>query len=196
MTCGSSRPLRSSISTALSIIEESEPPGTFADDVELALQLVLGHAWRTAEEDLFNVGLRGPCQPSDGVGGDRRVTPAEDIEYFFLGDAFDDSLAAQAGVGFDGEKDHSNAVLAGLRKRKAELGAFLLEELVRNLDGDAGTVAGLRIAAAGPAMGKIDEDLNALLNDVVARHTLKAGNEAHSTGVALEGRIVEALRRW
>ena len=50
----------------------------------------------------------------------------------------------------------------GARQGEAELGAFAREELVRNLDEDAGAVAGLRIAAAGAAVRQVDENLNAL----------------------------------
>ena len=44
----------------------------------------------------------------------------------------------------------------GRRQREAELRAFALEKRVRDLDQDAGAVAGLRIAAAGAAVRQVD----------------------------------------
>ena len=70
--------------------------------------------------------------------------------------------------------------------------ALLLEELVRHLDQDAGAVAGQRIAAAGAAMHEVQEDLDALADDVVRRDALDVGDEADATRVVLELRIVES----
>ena len=82
----------------------------------------------------------------------------------------------------------------GRRQREAELGALAREELVRNLNQDAGAVAGFRIAAAGAAMRQVDQDLNALDDDVVRFLTLDVGNEADAAGIVLVARIVETLR--
>ena len=45
---------------------------------------------------------------------------------------------------------------------KPSLRALAREELVRDLDQDAGAVAGLRVAAAGAAVRQVDQDLDAL----------------------------------
>ena len=45
--------------------------GALADDVELALELVLGHALAAADEDLLDVGLRVAGHASDGGAIDR-----------------------------------------------------------------------------------------------------------------------------
>ena len=91
-----------------------------------------------------------------------RIAPAEHGETFFADDAFEDAFALQALVRFDGQKDHADAVLARRGKRKTEIGALAGEELVRNLNEDAGAVAGFGVAAAGAAMSQVDEDLDAL----------------------------------
>ena len=46
---------------------------------------------------------------------------------------------------------------------KPSLAHSPVKEGVRDLDQDAGAVAGLRIAAAGAAVRQVDEDLDALL---------------------------------
>ena len=67
----------------------------------------------------------------------------------------------------DGQENHSHTVASGLRQGEAQLLALASEEFVWNLDQDAGTVAGFRVAAAGSAMRKIQEDLDAFADDVV-----------------------------
>ena len=65
---------------------------------------------------------------------------------------------------------------------------------MRNLDGNAGPVAGLRIAAACSAVRQIDQNLDALNDNFVRFLTLDVCNEANSAGIVLEARIVKALR--
>ena len=71
----------------------------------------------------------------------------------------------------------------------------LFEEVVRNLHQDAGAVAGKRVGADGAAMGQVLQDLEAVLDDFVARPGLQVGDEADAAGIVLALRIVESLRR-
>ena len=50
---------------------------------------------------------------------------------------------------------------------KPSLRAFLLEELVRDLDQDAGAVAGQRVGADGAAVLEVLEDAERVLDDLV-----------------------------
>ncbi len=141
--------------------------GALADHVELALQLVLGHPGRAANEDLLDVGLRRARHAADGVHIHRRVAPAEHGEAFFARDPLQNSFGQQAVRRLNRQKHHAHAVLARRRQRETQLGAFARKELVRNLNQNAGAVAGFRIAAAGAAMRQVDQDLQALDDDVV-----------------------------
>ena len=76
---------------------------------------------------------------------------------------------------------------------EAELRALAREKLVRDLDQEAGAVAGFRIAAAGAAMRQVDQDLNALDDDVVRFLALDVGDKANAAGIVLVARVVEAL---
>ena len=87
-----------------------------------------------------------------------------------------------------------DAVLAGGRQREAQLGALAREELVRDLDQHAGAVAGFRIAAARSAMRQVDQDLDALDDNVVRFLTVKVDDEAHAAGIVLVAGIVQSLR--
>ena len=66
---------------------------------------------------------------------------------------------------------------------------------MRNLNQHAGAVAGFWIAAASAAMGQIDQNLNALLNDGVRLLATDAGHEANAAGIVLGCRVIKTLRR-
>ena len=56
---------------------------------------------------------------------------------------------------------------------------------------DAAAVAGQRIAAAGAAMGEIDENLKAASQHVMRALAVNIDDEADAAGVVLVGRIVK-----
>ena len=68
---------------------------------------------------------------------------------------------------------------------KPSFGAFAREEFVRNLNQNAGAVARFRIAAAGAAMRQVDEDLDALFDDVVRLLAFDIGDKTHAAGIVL-----------
>ena len=80
------------------------------------------------------------------------------------------------------------------RQGEAQLGALAREELVRDLNQDAGAIAGFRIAAAGAAVRQVDQNLDALDDDVVRLLALDVGDEADAAGIVLLARVVQALR--
>ena len=94
---------------------------------------------------------------------------------------------------FDRQEDHADAVLARRGQREAECRRFAREKLVRNLNQQAGAVAGFRIAAAGAAVRQVDEDLNALFDDVVGFLAFDVGDETHAAGIVLVARVVKSL---
>ncbi len=171
-------------------------PGNLADDVELALQRV-GHGdpGAAADENLANHRLDlfyGLAQTRIVAG---HVAPAEQHLALVLDRAFDFILACQPRGRFLRQEDHAHAVLAVRRQLDAPASHFLAKELVGDLDQNPGSVAGQRIRADRPAMGKILEDKQALLDDRMAADTLDVRNEPHATGIMFVGRIVEALLR-
>jgi|GEM_PF-5611082 len=89
----------------------------------------------------------------------------------------------------------ADGVVSRLRQLNAERRASLFQEGVRDLHQDAGAVAGERIRADRAAMGKVLEDLQAMLDDLVARPCFQIGDETDTAGIVLAGRIIESLRR-
>jgi hypothetical protein len=61
---------------------------------------------------------------------------------------------------------------------------------VGNLDEDAGAVAGFRIAAAGSAVGQVDKDFDALVDDVVRLPAFDVGDEPDSAGIVFVPGVV------
>jgi len=84
----------------------------------------------------------------------------------------------------------ADAIAARGRKLEIHHGT---EELVGDLDHDAGTVTGLGIGPDGAAVVQALQDSQAFLHDLVALAILNVGNEADTAGVAFVGRIVEPL---
>ena len=82
----------------------------------------------------------------------------------------------------------------GAGRRKPKRGAFAIEKSVRNLNQDAGAVACLRIAAASAAMRQIDQNLDALEDDVVRFPPVDIGDKADAAAIVLMLRVIETLR--
>ena len=95
----------------------------------------------------------------------------------------------------DRQKHHPHAIFARRRQRKTKPRAFALEKRVRNLNQNSGAVAGLRIAAARAAMRQVDQDLNALEDDVVRFAPGNIGHKADAAGIVLMLRVIETLSR-
>ena len=92
------------------------------------------------------------------------------------------------------QEDHADAVFAVRRQRHALLGHFLAIETVRNLDQDARAIAHQRIGADGAPVVEVLENLQALLDDLVAFLALDVSDEADAAGVMLVLRVIQTLR--
>ena len=68
--------------------------------------------------------------------------------------------------------------------------AFARKKFVRNLDSDPGAVARLRIAAAGAAVGQVDQNLDALADHLMGFFAVQIDDKAHPAGVVLKLRVV------
>ena len=78
---------------------------------------------------------------------------------------------------------------------EAQAGALALEKGMGNLDQNAGAIAGLRIAAAGASVRQIDQNLNALEDDVVRFVPGNIGHKTDAAGIVLLPWVIEALSR-
>ena len=139
-----------------------------AYDVEPSLQLVFIHAAPAGDEDLLDVRLRPARHASDSGGVNGGIAPTEHRKALIAHDGFDHAFALQAAMLFHREEGHADAILAGGRQGETELFALAGEVAVRNLNQDARAVAGAPGSQPhAPAVGQVDEDLDALDDDVV-----------------------------
>jgi hypothetical protein len=95
----------------------------------------------------------------------------------------------------DGQKCHPDSVFGRSGQLEAELRTFTGEELVWDLNQNASAVAGFRIAAASAAVREIDEDLNSLLDDVVAFFAANASDKSNAASVVFVRRVIKSLGR-
>src|SRR5204863_9542673 len=104
---------------------------------------------------------------------------------FLLDDVLEDELAGAPLAGIGREEQHAHRVAAGPRELDAELPRLASEELVRQLDDEAGPVAAAGIAADRSAMRHVLEQRQALAYDLVRRRAADVGDESHAACVAL-----------
>jgi hypothetical protein len=97
------------------------------------------------------------------------------------------------GGGFLWQKYHADAILTGRRQVNAMLGHFFAVELVRDLNEQAGTVAGQCVRADSTAVIQVFQDQQALLDDAVAFLALEVRDETYTTSVVFVGGVIETL---
>jgi hypothetical protein len=170
-------------------------PEPLAGHEQLPLEVVTGHLLAAADEHLLHdrLDLAGGAADRAIVGG--HGPPAEEVEPF-LADHLLEELLGRLAVPLRWRQEHvAHGPVAGRRERDAGLRGDGREELLRRLHEDAGAVAGERVAATGPAVREVLEQLEPLADDGVALHPVHVDDEAHAAGVVLVGGIVEPLRR-
>ena len=139
-----------------------------------------------------------------GLGGDdalreagiigRHVAPAEQLQPFGIDDARYHGLAIDALRVVPRHEHVTDRVVPGFGQLDLEACRGLFQEGVRDLHEDAGAVAGERVGAGRTTMGQVLEDLDAVLDDGMARPALQIHHKADATRIVLALRIVESLR--
>src|ERR1035437_3732670 len=124
------------------------------DDIELALhddRIVLSTANKALNnERLFSPGLGAE---HGRIGGN--LPPSEEMQAFLADNLFEHRAALYGKSLIPWRKQHADAVFAGRGQFQAQSTAFALQKIVRNLDQDARTIAGLFVAAGRAAMQQV-----------------------------------------
>ncbi len=144
-----------------------------------------------AHEHLDDPGHRGERGRAEVGGVGRHVPPAEHLR------ALDQRVLLQdphraLGAGRVGRQERQ-AGRVGARRGQREVDDRA-EERVRDLDHDAGAVAGVGLGAAGAPMVHPAERRQALADHIMGSPAVEVGDEGDPTRVMLEGRVVEPLR--
>ena len=158
-----------------------------AQQIEVGLEPLLRAAQRVGHHDLLDLGPRGVGLLADNGDVHRHLAPAIDgvaeIEDLGLDDAAAAFLGAQIGLG---QEDHAQAQAAGHRL-VAGVADMVLEEVLRQLDVDAGAVAGLAVGVHRAAMEQHLQRLDAGDDDVAARLAVKRCHQTDAAGVVRRG---------
>ena len=166
-----------------------------AQDVKPALEIVLILDVGTAPDKHLPVRRLGLDHRGRQAGIVRRhVAPAEQLQPLGIDDARDDGLAIDALRAIARHEHVADGVMAGLGQLDLERCGDRFQEFMRDLHQDAGAVAGQRVSARRAAMGEVLQNLDAMLDDLVARPPLEVGNEADAASIVLALRIIKSLR--
>jgi hypothetical protein len=157
---------------------------------------VISHRGAAADEHLHDVRLDRERAGADQMVVGGHLAPAEQVLAFLLDDRVQESAHDIPLLGVTRQEDESAAIVLGRRQGNAQAAALATKELVRNLYQDAGAVAGVRLAAARPAVEKIDEDRERLPNDRVRATAFDVHDKADAARIVLVCRVVETLSGW
>jgi len=105
---------------------------------------------------------------------------------------FEDAHLSGARLRVAREKALGHGVVARVRQLDAGAPEHALEVGVWDVNQDASTVAGARIASGGAPVRETTKDLDPLHHDVVGRRSAQVGYKAESACVALKRRVVHA----
>ena len=156
-----------------------------ADHEQVALHRRAVALLGVPQQDLLDLGPRGVRLLADALDVDRHLAPAIDQvatgEDFGLDDLAAALLRAEIGLGQEG---HAHRDTAGLKFVAAALHR-IGEEILRDLDMDAGTIAGLAIGIDSAAVPDGLERIDARLHHLAPRLAVERGDEAHAAGIML-----------
>ena len=170
------------------------PVGTFADDVELALECLLVRAVRAAGDEHLPHERLGPQRRRPERGIVRRQIPPAQHPLPLLGhDFFKKSRAFRPLRRIRRREKHPHAILPRLRQRDALDPRDLSQKLVRHLNQNARAVTRVHLAPARPAMIEIHEDRQRLLHDLVRTLSFHLANKPDAARVMFKLRIVKSL---
>ena len=169
-----------------------------ADDVQFALEAgvragVVRQRLAAADQDLADSRLAAARRAAERGVVRGYAAPAEHPLAFLGDDVREQVLDLRALDGVARQEHHADAVLARRRQIDSEVARLLLEEPVRQLQQHAGAVAGVRLAAARPAMEEVDDHLVRLLHDAVRAAALDVDDESYAARVVLLTRVVQPL---
>ena len=162
-----------------------------ADEVEVALEL--RRPSRPSALPMMICSISGrvalafsPMTPTF----DRHLAPAVDVVAEAQDLALDDAAAALLRVEVGARQEHHADRDAAGRRAVADPLDLVVEEVLRDLDMDAGAVAGLAVGIDRAAVPDRLQRLDALLHHLAARLAVDRRDAADAAGVVLVGRVI------
>ena len=163
-----------------------------AGEEETALVVVIRHAPRAADEHLLDVGEGHERFGAEDLLVGRNLAPSKETEAALFDHFLGDRLGAGLGILVLVREIHDADTEVGLAvKLVAEFLDDRLEEFVRDLGRDAGSVAGPGIGVQGPSVHQVTDGTETDTEDLVGAVAADSGNHADAAGVFLKSRIIE-----
>ena len=152
-----------------------------------------GRVVRTAQEGLQDSRHTGAGRLAQVVRVDRHLAPKEQ-RHTGLGAAF---LKHAAGILYAfvvlREEQHGHAIVALCRQNLAALLSLFAEKVMRNLEQDAGAVAGVLLESRAAAVLQVDQNGQCIVQDLVMALTVDIGKRADATCIVVEFGAIKAL---
>ena len=126
---------------------------------------------------------------------DRHRAPAEKLQAFLFETARPYALAMGAKPLVAWHEDVTGSVLAGLRQFEAGCLGLGRQEVVRDLDQNAGAVAGQRIGTGRAAMLEVLEYLQCIFDDAMRFEPLEVGDEADAASILFKCGVEKTFSR-
>ena len=152
-----------------------------------------GRIVRTAQEGLQDSRHAGAGCLAQVVRVDRHLAPKEQ-RHAGLGAAL---LKHAAGILYAllvlREEQHGHAIVALCRQNLAALLGLFTEKVVRNLEQDAGAVAGILLESCAAAVLQVDQNGQRIVQNLVMALTVDIGKRADTTCIVVEFGAIKAL---
>ena len=148
---------------------------------------------RTAQEGLQDSGHAGTRRLTQVVRIDRHLTPKEQ-RHAGLGATL---LKHAAGILYAlvvlREEQHGHAIVALCRQNLAALLGLFSKKVMRNLEQDAGAVAGVLLESRAAAVLQVDQNGQRIVQNLVMALTVDIGKRADATCIVVEFGAIKAL---
>ena len=168
--------------------------GSFADDEQLALETVgVGTCCSASDEYLAHQRLYRLDALAQAAVVHRYIAPAQQGLAFRRDLGGNDVFAGGTRHRVARQKQDADAVITRCGQGHALRGTGFAQKCVGNLDQYPRPVARQRIGAHCAAMGEVLQKLQTLKDDIVTFLSLDVCYKAHTAGIALMARIIQAL---
>ena len=148
---------------------------------------------RTAQEGLQDSGHAGAGRLAQVVRVDRHLAPKEQ-RHAGLGAAL---LKHAAGILYAlvvlREEQHGHAIVALCRQNLAALLSLFAKKMMRNLEQDAGAVAGVLLESRTAAVLQVDQNGQRVVQNLVMALAVDIGKRANATCILIEFGAIKAL---
>ena len=169
--------------------------GAAPRQVEPALELGAVEALRPAQQQLLDAGQRVQRETAQDRRVVRHGAPADGLDAEALGRVLEHGARRGAGVLVLRQEAHRDRELLAVGELVAEARRVVAQQLERDLDRDARTVAGRRVRGDGAAVREVDDGLDGELDDAARALAADLGDEAGAAGVVILRGVVEPARR-